>query len=176
MYIPILYKCQQEFNVNVNFLSPTEFKVSIKRLPNIEFYVQKASVPGISSSPVTIPTPFNPIYQAPEKLTYSNLNLSFIIDEQMTNYIEIYNWLTSITLSKNFTDYNRIVNSEEGIISDITLHILSSHKNANVSITFFNCFPVSISEISLDLTASDVTYPEATVEFQYETYTITKNS
>jgi hypothetical protein len=164
------------FSMNVNFLSPTEFKVSIKRLPNIEFYVQRASIPGISSSPVIIPTPFNPIYQTPDKLTYSNLNLSFIVDENMSNYIEIFNWLTSITLSKNFKDYNRIVNSDEGIISDITLHILSSHKNTNVEITFLNCFPTSISEVNLDLTASDVTYPEATVEFQYETYSITKKS
>lgn len=155
-----------------NYFSPLEFVVTIKRLPNIEFFTQRTVIPGISASPVEKPTPFNRLFETPDKLTYDNFNFSFIIDEKMENYLEIHNWLKSITFPQNFNQFKNINESEDGLRSDITIIALNSSKNPSITISFKNCFPISLSEVMLDTTQNDVSYPEANVTFQYDYYEI----
>ena len=73
-----------------NYFSPLEFVVTVKRLPNIEFFTQRTQIPGVSATPVAKPTPFNTMYETPDKLVYNNFDFSFIIDEKMNNYLEVY--------------------------------------------------------------------------------------
>lgn len=155
-----------------NYLSPLEFKILIKRLPNVEFFTQRAMVPSISTTPVQQPTRFNPVFRTPDQVNFSNLDLSFIVDEAMKNYMEIFNWILSTANVESHDRYSRLVSSPEGLFSDISIIILNSKKNPNIEVTYTNCFPISLSEISLNTTESDVTYPEATVTFQYDTFDI----
>jgi hypothetical protein len=157
-----------------NYLSPLEFRVAIKRLPAVEFFVQRAMLPSISAQPVEVPNPFNRTFNTPDKLNFSPLDLTFVIDENMHNYLEIRNWINDITAPRNFNEFKRIADSQEGLESDITIQILNSNKNLNLEAHFVNCFPISISDVMLDTTAQDVTYPEATATFQYESFTIKK--
>lgn len=155
-----------------NYFSPLEFVVSVKRLPNVEFFTQRTQIPGVSATPIEKPTPFNALFETPDRLRYDNLNFSFIIDEKMNNYIEIHNWIKGITFPQNFDQFKTINESKEGRISDISVVILNSSKNPSISITYKNCFPIALSEITLDTTSPDLTYPEATVTFQYDYYEI----
>jgi hypothetical protein len=155
-----------------NYFSPLEFIVTVKRLPNIEFFTQRTQIPTVSATPVEKPNPFNRMFETPDKLTYDNFNFSFIIDEKMNNYLEVYNWLKGITFPQNFDQFKTIKESKEGLISDISILILNSNKNPSINITYKNCFPISLSEITLDTTSSDLIYPEATVTFQYDYYEI----
>lgn len=155
-----------------NYFSPLEFVVSVKRLPHIEFFTQRTQIPGVSATPVAKPTPFNTMYETPDKLTYNNFDFSFIIDEKMNNYIEVYNWIKGITFPQNYGQFKEINESKEGRFSDITVLVLNSSKNPSINITYKNCFPIGLSEVTLDTTSSDLIYPEATVTFQYDYYTI----
>jgi len=155
-----------------NYFSPLEFIVSVKRLPNTEFFTQRTQIPGVSAAPIVNPTPFNNIFETPDKLTYDNFNFSFIIDEKMNNYLEIYNWIKGVTFPQNFDQFKTINESKEGRFSDISVLVLNSSKNPSINITYRNCFPISLSEITLDTTSSDLVYPEATVTFQYDYYEI----
>lgn len=156
-----------------NYLSPLEFQVNVKRLPNVEFFVQRAIIPSITSNPVIQPTPFNSLTQSSDHLQYSPLDISFIIDENMLNYIEIFNWITSVTFPQGFDQFKKLKNSEQGVSSDITITILNSHKNGNIRVNFFGCIPTSLTELTLDTTQSDLIYPEATVTFSYDWFNIT---
>ena len=155
-----------------NYFSPLEFIVSVKRLPNVEFFTQRTQIPGVSATPVEKPNPFNVMYETPDKLRYDNLNFSFIIDEKMNNYLEIYNWIKGITFPQNFDQFKAINESKEGRFSDISVLVLNSSKNPSINITYKNCFPISLSEVVLDTTSPDLIYPEATVTFQYDYYEI----
>lgn len=155
-----------------NYFSPLEFIVTIKRLPNIEFFTQRTQIPSVSANPVEKPTPFNMMYETPDKLRYDNLNFSFIIDEKMNNYLEIYNWIKGITFPQNYDQFKAINESKEGRFSDISVVVLNSNKNPSIKITYKNCFPIALSEITLDTTQSDLIYPEATATFQYDYYEI----
>lgn len=157
-----------------NYLSPVEFVVTVKRLPNVQFFTQKISVPSISMTGIERPTPFKPVYETGDRLTYNELNLSFIIDENMDNYREIFDWMVGLSFPESFDQYKTLKESDSGLKSDISLVIMNSHKNPNIEITFKDCFPTNLSEISLDTTSQDVQYPEASASFVYNSYSIAK--
>lgn len=155
-----------------NYLSPLEFVVSVKRLPNVQFFTQKASIPSLNINPVDRATPFKMLHETGDKLTYGELNLSFIIDEKMNNYLEIYNWMLGIAFPEEFDQYKNLKESEYGTRSDISIIVMNSHKNPNIEVSFKDCFPISLGDVMLDTTSTDVQYPEASVTFIHNGYTI----
>jgi len=156
-------------SLNVNFLSPLEFQITIDRLPHVQFFTQQTAIPGISSSPVAVPTRLNTTYQPGDEVDFSNLDLTFIVDEAMGNYQEIFNWIVRANFPDNHEQYQAI---EGNLFSDISIIILNSKKNPNIKFTYKNCFPISLSDVSLDTTNSDVVYPQVTATFQYDTFSI----
>jgi hypothetical protein len=155
-----------------NYLSPLEFKVVINRLPNVQFFTQRAMIPSISTTPVEQPTRFNPVFQTPDRVNFSSFDLTFIVDEAMNNYMEVFNWILSTTSFESSDRYRQLKASQAGLFSDISVIILNSKKNPNIEISYKNCFPFSLSDIQLNTTDSDVTYPESTASFQYDTFDI----
>jgi hypothetical protein len=155
-----------------NFFSPLEFRVTIKRLPNVEFFTQRSMIPSISTTPVVQPTRFNPVYRTGDQVNFSNLDLTFIVDEDLKNYTEIFEWMISSAFPENHNQFKQIANSEEGLFSDISVIIMNSKKNSNIEVSYKSCFPISLSDIQLNTTDQDVTYPEVTATFQYDTFSI----
>jgi hypothetical protein len=155
-----------------NYLSTGGFNLSIRRLPNVEFFTQKANIPGITSSAVQLPAPTNPYFEVGDTISYEDLDVSFIIDEDMKNYMEVFKWLTSITAPQNSDQYKDIKASKYGLKSEISLIILNSHENPVVKITYYDCFPVSLSSVQMDINNTDVTYAEGNATFKYNYYTV----
>lgn len=159
-----------------NFLSPIGFRFSLRRTPNIEYYIQSATIPSISLNPAEVATPFSKLYLSADHLEFSEFSLTFRVDEDMANYREIYNWMIGIAFPDNFTEHANLVNRQQGdisgIYSDATLTILNSTSNPNVTIQFEDIFPTNISEINFDVRNTDVVYAEATVSFRHKRFTI----
>lgn len=158
--------------MNMNYLSPVEFQLTIQRMPNIEFYVQRASIPSISTSPVGKPSPINRFYEQGDQVEYGEFNISFTIDEKMSNYLEVYNWLTGYSAPQSTDQYKKLKEDQYGLKSDISLLIVNSSKNPNINVKFYDCFPLNLSEVPLDTTSNDVVYPEANVSFRYNYFDI----
>lgn len=156
-----------------NYFTPLEFQVNVKRLPNVEFFVQRAIIPSVSGNPAIIPTPFNRLTFTPDKLQYAPLELTFIIDERMLNYMEVLNWIKGNTFPERYEQYKTQAQSEDGTESDITIVAMNSNKNPMIKINFTNCAPTGLSDVVLDTTASDVMYPTATVTFSYDYFNVT---
>lgn len=155
--------------INQSFLSPLGFKLQIKKTPNVNYFVQKVNIPSVSLGTADIDSPFTKIPFPGTKLTFGNLQVTFKVDEDMANYLEIYSWLRDVGFPDNFAQYSNIagqaIQSGAGVFSDITLITLTSAMNPNMEITFFDCFPVDLSSIELDSTSADVEYITATVTF-----------
>ena len=162
-----------------NFLSPLGFKFSIKKTPNINYFVQSIEVPSMQLGEASLPTPFRRIPIAGDHIEYGDLVFTFKVDESMNNYLEIYNWIKAIGFPDNF-DQHKAVDPKfvrpytgEGIYSDASLIVLSSSMNPITEITFKDIFPTSLSNFSFDSRMMDVDYIEATAEFKFRTFDIT---
>ena len=166
---------------NTNYLSPLGFRFVLNRTPTINYFVQNATLPSVSLLTTDVPNPLINRVIPGTKLTYEPLSLSFMVDEDMQNYLELYDWLTglgtpnSTNERKDFIERSQTFNKDfNSIMSDGTLFALTSHQNANVKIIFKDMFPTSLSDLSFDSTLTDVEYLRATVTYQYLSYRIEK--
>jgi len=155
-----------------NFLSNIEFRFSLSRLPNVEFFVQSATLPGINSGYTTQPAPQRNIYRHGDKLEFDELQITCVVDEDMQSYIETWNWLIALTKPISFDQYKQIKDSQDGLYSDATLTILNSSKNPKIEVLFKDIFPTNVSGIELDTKATDVEPPTVSLTFRYNTYDI----
>lgn len=155
-----------------NYFSPISFKVVIDRLPNTEFFTQRALIPSVLATPVPKSTPIGTVYETPDRLIYSEFDLGFIIDEDMKNYKEILDWIKGVTSPETTNQFRDLKKSDDGIKSDISMVINNSHKNGNKKYVFTDCIPIALSSISLDVRSTDIIYPEATATFRYNYFTL----
>ncbi len=98
---------------NRNLLSIGGFKLVINKCPKVDFLCK----PG-------------------EKLTYQDLRVDFLVDEKLENYIQLYEWMTSLGFPENFDQFSRLQknsryfpdgNNSFQERSDATLIILNSN-------------------------------------------------
>lgn len=157
-----------------DYLSPLGFQFSLLKAPAINFFVQSVELPAISIGEADIPTPFSKLRFPGTQLAFSDLNITFKVDEQMQSYLEIYNWMKKLGFPDNFEQYALLTNDTsgyDGVFSDMSLIILSAQKNPIMTVTFRDAFPVNLGSLSFDATAQLLDLTVA-VQFAYRSYDI----
>jgi hypothetical protein len=167
---------------NRNFLSPTGFKFTLTRTPKVSFFCNQANIPDLNLGIAKQPTYLKDIDIPGDKIVFGDLNLRFLVDENLENYMEIQNWIRGLGYPeevKQFRDLSseglvqgRYINDRQNIYSDGTLQILSSSQLPNFQVTFKELFPYSLSTMTFDATSTDVQYFTADVSFKYTIYNI----
>ena len=157
---------------NINFLSNIEFQFKINRLPNLNFYIQSATVPGISSGVTNQPTPFRNVPRHGDTLEYGDFSVRAIVDENLNVYRETWNWLRDLTYPENFGQFRNVNDSLDGLYSDASLIIMNSSKNSNLSVNIYDMFPTSISPLDLNTTTPSNTPTTVDITYRYDRYEI----
>jgi hypothetical protein len=164
--------------LNPNLLHPNKFQLNFGRVPNIQYFVQSVSVPGISLSEVPHQTPFIDLYVPGEKAIYDMLNVTFLVDEELKSWLEIHDWIRAMTFPTDFQEYrdlsklNKIANIRKEVqpqYSDATITVLSSANNPLYRFKFFDCFPTTLSTFVLSSADSPdgIITADATFRFSY---------
>jgi hypothetical protein len=158
-------------------LSAIGLDFRVKKLPSVNFFTSRVNLPGLSAQLPSHHTPFKIIHQASDKLDYHDLNVTFKVDEDLTNWLEIFNWMVGMGFPRDF-EQRRLLEANntigEGLKSDGTLTILTNARNPNYQIQFLDLLPYELSDLELSSQNSDVDYLEATVSFKYTYYTMTR--
>jgi hypothetical protein len=162
---------------NRNFLSPVGFEFSLAKYPKVSFFCNTAKIPQIILQTVSEPTYLKQIDIPSDQLEYSDLTLRFLVDEDLVNYKTMHNWLTSLGFPESTEQYADMLN-EDGVrdplnfYSDGTLIILNSNYNPKAQVKFKDLFPVSLTSLDFNATATDIQYFTAEVSFKYTVYNI----
>jgi|TARA_B100000953_G_scaffold230960_1_gene192377 hypothetical protein len=96
-----------------------------------------------------------------DKITFGSFEVSYLIDEDLLNYKEIFDWIKS-NVESNHTATNHV--------RDLTLTIMNSANNVTKQIKFVDAYPTSLSSLPFDITTTDVEYLTAVVMFEYSYY------
>jgi len=180
---------------NLDYLSPTQFAFNILQLPKVQFNTTEVVIPDLTLGEAVIPTPFKDIPIPGTNITYGNLDITFIVDEELDNYREIHGWLTGIGFPQQRDQFSFFRNTtsvtpstpsnisvdqvgravaDKSMYSDATLTVLSNKNNPIIEVRFEDIFPVSVGALSFTQGATDVQYMTADVSFRYKIYTINK--
>jgi hypothetical protein len=163
---------------NVNFLSPLGFKFLVQKLPSTNFFTTQVNVPSVAVGDLTMPTPFIQVPTPGDQLQYGTLSLTFKVDEDLTNYVELYNWTTGIGFPESFDQYRDALNDNADIkiptnlTSDGTLIVMNSNMRPNKEFTFKDLFPVQLGDLQFDAQQLDLEYITCTVDFRFTSFDI----
>lgn len=154
---------------DINFLSPLGIKFVLKRAPNVVYFVQKFEHADISMEEANVPTPFAHIPLPGNVIVPSVIRVTFKVDENFTNYLEIYNWLTGLGHPDSLQQHQDL-SEGDGVLSDLSLIVMDSTFNPNYEFVYKHAFPVSLSGLNFDTTDTEVNYVSATATFKFEYY------
>ena len=166
---------------NRNFLTGVGFKFTLGKYPKIDFFSNSARIPELTLDTAVQPTYLKDIDVPGEKLTYGDFTLRFLVDENMENYISVYNWLNGLGFPEETAQFRELTTDTSGIrdlkqgFSDGTLRILNSNFNEVAKVKFKDLFPVSLTSLDFDATSTDVSYFTAEATFKYTIYELSSS-
>jgi len=169
---------------NRNFLAPTGFRFIVKRCPIAAFLCNQANIPSIDLGVTVQPNYLRDVPIPGDKIEFGDLTIRFLVDEDLTNYMEIQNWIRGLgfpespkeffDLEKEGEEYGIIpTDSGDNIYSDATLQILSNNLVPKFQVIFKDLFPYSLTTITFDATDTDIEYFTAEASFKYTMYNLT---
>tara|TARA_Y100000361_G_scaffold31823_1_gene26619 strand:+ start:626 stop:1183 length:558 start_codon:yes stop_codon:yes gene_type:complete len=168
---------------NRNFLSPVGFKFTLDRAKKVSFLGNSANIPGLTLGVANQATPLKDIDTPGDKILFDDFTLRFLVDENLENYLEIYNWIRGLGYPESLQeiiDFQRTgkvdknpYGKEMDIYSDGTLIIQTSNFVPNFQIKFRDLWPYSLTTLNFDATDNDVQYFTADVTFKYTIFDIT---
>ena len=163
---------------NRNFLSPVGFRFTLAKTPKVSFFCNSARIPEINLGVANQPTYLKDLDIPGDKLTYGDLTLRFLVDENLENYMSIHNWMTGLGFPETTQDFKDLTTNDDGQrdleeqFSDGNLQILNSNFRPVANVKFFNLFPVSLTSLDFDATEADIQYFTAEASFKYTVYNI----
>ena len=157
--------------------------------PTTEWFVVRCNIPSVTLGQADQYTPFVDIAVVGDKLQYGDFNITFIVDEQLKNYMEMYNWVKNIGFPFEHEQFNKLdrpdftnrsggqkynpekdtyskVNDSD-LYTDILLHIMSSKNNLVATCEIYEAFPTTLGSIEYSQQETDMTYAQCEVGFAY---------
>ena len=183
-----------------DYATSTQWRLAFNRIPKTTWFCTAANIPGITLGESTFPTPMADMFITGDKLTFDTLSITFIVDEELQNYRELWDWIVVIGapkqhpqwtealskgdgLTKTFSAVGsddvltsraaavqKATSSEKNLYSDATLIVYSSKNQPKVNVQFKEMFPTSLSGLDYSQEATDVEYFKATATFRYLYY------
>ena len=166
---------------NRNYLSGIGFKFNLAKYPKVDFFSNSARIPELSLAITNQPTYLKDIDIPGEKLTYGDFTLRFLVDENMENYISVYNWLKGLGFPETAQEYKDLTTDKDGqrdnkeAFCDGTLRILNSNYREVAKVKFTDLFPISLTSLDFDATNTDIQFFTAEATFKYTIYNLTSS-
>lgn len=166
---------------NINPLQSNGFMLKINKLPEISFFCQEANVPSIDLPAAVQASPLIEDSHPGDKVTFGDLNVTFLIDEDLVNYKAVYNWMMGLGFPKSHDQFANFINSQDpntnlsvsaASVSDGVLQVLNSSNNPVASFMFRDMYPMSLSSLQLQSTTTETTYLAGQATFRFTLFEI----
>ena len=173
----------------LDYASPTTWRIRFNRVTKVEWFCTNVNIPGITLGEASYPTPMTDIGITGDKLTFETLTMTFLVDEELQNYRQLWDWLVGIGFPKSHSQFSNALTggtspttvsptakgttpSEKPLYDEATLIIYNSKNIAKVEVKFKDIFPTSLSGLNYAQDATDVDYfrADATFRFMYYEY------
>lgn len=116
-----------------------------------------------------------------ESLEFDDITLSFLVDEQMKNYLAIHDWMVGLGYPYGHKMFGTLLADPRNAqsftiasktVSDCFLTINDSSNKAVKRFQFVDAFPTSLTGLTFQSSNSDVQYLVANVTLAYSYYTV----
>ncbi len=172
---------------NLDLARPTQFRFSILKIPNTEYFVTETNLPGIAfSGDAVLNTRFTSLPMMGDTVNYEPIEVSFNVQENLHNWREIHDWMTGIGFPEDTQQFSdAILDAAQtrttvpsktanlsSLTSDAVLTIMTNKNNPSVRIMFKNVYPTSLSGMNFDTKDTEAMGLTATMTMNYDYYTL----
>ena len=172
---------------NLDLARPTQFRFSILKIPNTEYFIQEVNLPGLAfSGDAVLNTRFTSLNMMGDTVNYEPLEISFSVQENLSNWREIHDWMVGIGFPENTAQFADAISDAKAtrtsvpsrtanvstLQSDATLMIMTNKNNPTVKVNFKNVYPTSLSGVSFDTKDTDAQNLTATMTMSYDYYNL----
>ncbi len=148
-----------------NPLQLNEFKFVLHRTPHTVYFCQSVNLPSIVVGEVKLPTPFGvQVRRTGTSLTEENLSIDFIVNENMSNWSELRNWMKILINERDFREQSP---NELEKFSDATLLLMNSNSKSFIQFTFRDVFPIELGSVVFDSKVTDISPATCRATFAY---------
>lgn len=147
---------------NLNYLQPTGFKLIMdrKNYANLQFFASSVNHPSVTAAAPELAYSRANLMLSGDKLRFGEVTFSVILDENMTSYQEMYDWMQLLVETPTVSAMDR---SETKVptVADISLVALTSHNNSSKTIRYIDATPTSLGDIAFETTSGEnhITFP-----------------
>ena len=159
------------YRINHNLLEASKFLFVMPNAPYLNFFAQTAVLPGVTGNPSMQPTPLTDIWRVGDKLMYDPLTITFLVDEDLRVWEEVYNWLENIHNAMDDAGYAK-AKKTTGVYTDLSMLFLKNSNNDNLSVRFHKAFPVSLSPVAMSSQDDASTTLTADITLYYDIFKI----
>ena len=160
-----------------DYAQSSQFLVTLGNFPLSQYFCTTLTLPGVSVGRADIGTSLANIPMVGDLMTFEDFTMTFMVDETLANYREIFNWLVNIGAPSNHTQFNKLsradgvdMTGDRNLYSEIQISILSNKNNPVVRTTLHDAFPLSLSGLTYTTQETDAVYLTADVSFAYSYY------
>jgi hypothetical protein len=121
-----------------------------------------------------------------DTVNYEPLEISFSVQENLSNWREIHDWMVGIGFPENTAQFAEAISDASAtrtsvpsrtanvstLQSDATLMIMTNKNNPTVKVNFKNVYPTSLSGVSFDTKDTDAQNLTATMTMSYDYYNL----
>lgn len=157
---------------NTSLLQATKYTFTVPNLPFAKYFCQSVTMPGVATGAVPVSNPFSDTFRHGVKLTYDELRITFIVDEDLRVWEETFNWLRSVALPTKFQEYAKHYNMNTPIYYDGILTINTNSNLPNIRFKFTACHPTSLSGITFNTADSADNTITAELGIRYDYFEI----
>jgi hypothetical protein len=160
-----------------DYAQSSQFRLTLVNFPLVEWFCTSVTLPGVTLGVSEMETPFTMSPLVGDKMTFDNFDVTILVDEELKNYQEVYEWMVNIGFPHNQSQFMAKPSldgvpkvGDRNLYSDLILTILSSKNNPKVVVTLYDAFPISLSGLTYTTQDTDSVYLTADVSFAYTWY------
>lgn len=148
--------------LDISTASISNYYCVFENLPNIVYFAKTLNFPGVTAKNINIERPQGgdklPVFA--HSLTYDDMTMSFIMDENFTSYFMIYKWM----FENQYRYYN------EDAYTRMMLVILNNAKVPIIRLMFHSVLPTMIDAVPFESQSAEPIIWNAT--FTYYSYKV----
>lgn len=175
-----------------DYLIAPSFRVDIPNCPLLSQSITKCALPKINIGSASQMVPQVNVPHMGDSLITAPFVVSFPVYSDMSNYLEVYNWIYSMLADDLIDQRNAEAKRFHGIgkaskpigkpldlsnyYVDGSLIMYDRNNNSSCTVQYLGMFPTDLSEVSFDAvsTSQDPIYATAVFKYMYHVITPTK--
>lgn len=145
----------------LNYLTSNRATLQIVGLGEVEFSITSFNLPSLTLEYSAVPTPFLAGKEATSKPDFGEIQVTFLVDENMKNWLAVFDWMIDLSFTKSIK--TRFV--------DGSIIVYSSHNNEIIKFNLSEIVPIYLSDISFQESSAETAPITASARFAFTNMT-----